>query len=272
MSGRDKRSGQPETDPLEELLAEAGISMEELMAYADGVLALERRPAVREALRTHPDLMQALEIFLFTKGAFVRPYEELLARPVPSKLVDAVRESRQRSLWDVWRRLLSPEPAYRAPVLVVAGLAAILVTAWWVLAHGLSYELVPRDRQGLAAAPALQQMLEGTRRNKVAEIVPRLTVRPTATFYSNLKAWCRQYELRYDNAVLQVAIACRGSDGVWRLRAQTDPRPADPSDAYYPAGRGAELAAERERIMVGGVLSAAAEELRIQGGWQPPGR
>ena len=53
---------------LEEMLAEAGITEMEIMKYADGVLAPERRPLVRAALAKYPELMQLLETFIFTRG------------------------------------------------------------------------------------------------------------------------------------------------------------------------------------------------------------
>jgi anti-sigma factor RsiW len=45
---------------LEELLAMAGITAQEIIAYADGVLGAERRQAVRDALAKYPDLLEVL--------------------------------------------------------------------------------------------------------------------------------------------------------------------------------------------------------------------
>ena len=55
----------------------------EIMEFADGVLAPERRPVVRAALAKYPELMQVLESFLFTRGPLKDVYDEVLNAPIP---------------------------------------------------------------------------------------------------------------------------------------------------------------------------------------------
>ena len=84
---------------LEEMLAEARITEMEIMRYADGVLAPERRPIVRAALAKYPELMQLLESFLFTRGPLVDAYDEVLDAPIPARILN----------------LLQPRPSVRPP-------------------------------------------------------------------------------------------------------------------------------------------------------------
>ena len=51
-----------------------------------------------------------------------------------------------------------------------------------------------------------------------------LSLEPQLTFYSRLKLWCREYGMVYgDNALWVGRVACRGTDGVWRVRDETNP-------------------------------------------------
>ncbi len=62
-----------------------------IMPYADGVLAPDQRPAVRDALARDPELMQRFESFLFTRGPLARAFDAVLAAPIPERLLEAVR-------------------------------------------------------------------------------------------------------------------------------------------------------------------------------------
>ena len=103
---------------LEEMLAEAGITEMEIMRYADGVLAPERRPVVRAALAKYPELMQLLESFLFTRGPLVEAYDEVLDAPIPARIMKLVQPRRRACLLPRLGqcRELAPLPGPRAGV------------------------------------------------------------------------------------------------------------------------------------------------------------
>jgi hypothetical protein len=252
-----------EDDPWEQLLQKAGITMEELMAYADGVLGPDRRADVRSALEHHPELMQLLETFLFTKGAFVRPYDELLAKPVPRRLINAARGRRWPSIRELVRGLYAPNPAFRTAMLAVA-LAAIVLAAW-LLRPPLPGNVVILDESGVVPSQPLQRALEGTPSGRLARVAGHLSIRPKLTFYSKQKCWCRQYDLVWDRKMQASALACRDEDGVWRMRVATGAEPV--VDGSQPAGEGF-LQEARRQIIDGTSLRLAQEEELIGNGWK----
>jgi hypothetical protein len=261
---------------LEEMLAEAGITEMEIMRYADGVLAPEKRPVVRAALARYPELMQLLESFLFTRGPLVEAYDEVLDAPIPARIMKLVQPRREpASFRDLINVASWPRFRVRAPVFAVAALAAVALAAW-LMNYVTRYEFIPPERQGVAAPPALQQALDQTPMRAPALLADGASIVPQLTFYSRLNQWCREFATLYgDRAVWQGRLACRGSDGVWRVRTETDPLPFRP-DAQAPdagtrpageAGMGI-LATARDDLKVGDMLGAAVEADLIRGGWQ----
>lgn len=260
---------------LEEMLAEAGITEMEIMRYADGVLAPERRPIVRAALARYPELMQLLESFLFTRGPLVEAYDEVLDAPVPARIMNLLRPRPEPpSLLDLlgvgsWHRFRP-----RAPVFAVAALAAIALPAW-LMNYVARYDYIPPERQGVAVPPALQQALDTTPMRASARLAHGLSMEPQLTFYSRLKIWCREFGMVYgDNALWQGRLACRGSDGIWRVRNEAAPLPFRP-DAQAPddegrvageAAKGA-MAKARDDLKGEDVLGVDAEADVIKRGW-----
>ena len=80
------------SDTPDEKTPDEPIDDDLIMPYADGVLPPEQRPAVRDALASDPALMQKFESFLFTRGPIARAFDEVLAAPIPERLLAAVRE------------------------------------------------------------------------------------------------------------------------------------------------------------------------------------
>ena len=70
----------------------AEVTDEEIMAYADGVLADERLPAVREELANDPERMKTLEAYLKTKEAMAHALGPILVATVPERLRDTINE------------------------------------------------------------------------------------------------------------------------------------------------------------------------------------
>ncbi len=270
MSGAPEKSPtlekQEPPDPLAPVLAKAGITMEELMAYADGVLAPDRRAAVRAALEGHPDLMQLLETFLFTKGAFVRPFDELLSKPVPRKLVKAARGRGWPSIRELWRGLYPPNPAFRTAVFAVA-LAAV-VLAGWLVSHPPPENVVFLDESGLVPSQLLQRALEETPSGRSTRIAKHLSIRPKLTFYGKQKSWCRQYDLVWDSKLQAGGLACRGEDGVWRVHVGTGALPA--AGDIQPADEQEKILQDARRGIIDGTsLRLSEEEDLIRNGWKP---
>ena len=257
---------------LEETLAEARITEMEIMRYADGVLAPERRPIVRAALATYPELMQLLESFLFTRGPLVDAFDVVLDAPVPARILNVLQPRRQPASFLDWLNPATwPQLRFRTPVFAVAGLAAVALLAW-LMNYAVRYDFIPPDRQGVAAPSTLQQALDATPMGTSVQLVEHLSFEPQLTFYSRLKLWCREFGLTYgNNALWEGRLACRGTDGVWRVLRETGPLPPrpdwQPRDLQPAVGEDA-LATARADLKVGDVLGVEAEADLIKNRWQ----
>jgi hypothetical protein len=261
---------------LEEMLAEAGNTEMEIMRYADGVLAPERRPIVRAALAKYPELMQLLESFLFTRGPLVEAYDEVLDAPVPARIVNLLRPRREPASRLDWLNPASwPRFRFRAPVFAVAALAAVTLVAW-LMNYAARNDFVAPDRQGVAVPSALQRALEATPMRASAPLAnSQLVLEPQLTFYSRLGLWCREFGLVYGDKVWVGRLACRGTDGLWRVLRETNPLNGRPGPQL--ADQEAQLAGEaalgvlataRDDLKVGDMLGAEAEADLIKRAWQ----
>ena len=208
---------------IEELLAEAGIKEMEIMAYADGVLAPERRPVVRAALAKYPELMQLLESFLFTRGPLVEAYDEVLEAPIPEALLRPFQSPPQppaprRGLLSFLKDILfGPSAgAFRRTALALATISAVVLAAW-LLNRPIGYDFARFGERGFVASPSLQRALDTTQRGETTGIAGGLSIRPRATFRTVQGTWCREIDVTFPNGLEATALACRGGDGAWRV-------------------------------------------------------
>jgi hypothetical protein len=96
------------------------------------------------------------------------------------------------------------------------------------------------------------------------------------TFFSQrIGRWCREYVLTYgDNVLSQGQLACRGSDGVWRVRDATDAvvvkDSVAPEERTDVAGKSAlnVLARARDYLEIKDPLGLEKEGQLIANGWQ----
>jgi hypothetical protein len=264
-------TGTPDDIDLDRLLMDAQITEEDLMAYADGVLAPDRRLAVRDALAKYPDLMRLLEIFLFTRGPVPAVFNGVLVESTAEKLLAKLKEAEQLRTGTRWK-FFGLDPAgllplnfkFRAPILVIGAVAAAAVAAWLL---GYAVQFVAPDKQGLAASPSLQRALDATPSGKSASLAELLSVEPKLTFFSRLNTWCREYELVYgDNALRQRRLACRDKDGIWRAVGETNA--ISGKSQYGTADGGDDLERARYDLRVGDVLDVAEEMSVIKKGWK----
>ncbi len=267
------------------MLAEAGITEMEIMEYADGVLAPARRPVVRAALATYPELMQLLESFLFTRGPLKDVYDEVLNAPVPDPPLRLLRPPvppppppRRRGL-DIVRGIFgTPASGYRRTALAFAAISAAVFAAW-LLSRPVGHDLATFGERGFVASPALQRVLDETPMRVSVRIADGLSIVPQLTFSTRRKTWCRELTLSFGDDKQAGALACRGDDGDWRVQTLTPPSRKinpipPPPDKSTIAGDEADefkklLDAARDSIMEGDALSADEEKRVIEDKWRP---
>ena len=273
---------------LEEMLAEAGITEMEIMEYADGVLAAERRPVVRAALAKYPELMQLLETFIFTRGPLKDVYDEVLNAPIPDTLLDIVvppvpppaprRRRGLGTLIDTW----FGSPARTA--FALAAVCAVVLAAWLLLSRPGGYDFATFGDRGFVASPELQRALDTTPMGKSAPIGRGLSVTLQLTFSRQHEIWCREFDVVFGGGRQSRALACRSEDGTWSVAvgagAQTVADTPGPGAAARTSGI---VDAARKGIKdTNDALSKEAEDDLIRDGWKrkpakprdtdPPGR
>ena len=170
----------------------AAVTDEEIMAYADGVLADERLPAVREELANNPERMKTLEAYLKTKEAMAHALGPILVATVPERLRDTIHElaaapAPARGLGALLRSAVGGHlfAKLRVPMLAVAALCLVFLGAWlgdYAMRHANPQperqELVRWEPRGLLAQPPLQRALEGTPSGEETKLSDRLSIKP----------------------------------------------------------------------------------------------
>jgi hypothetical protein len=103
----------------------------------------------------------------------------------------------------------------------------------------------------------------------VVAVAGGLSLKPTLTFRSTAKSWCRQFDLVDPQSAQTTGIACRDG-GIWRVVAQIGTSPAGPSgDKTVPAERQeGVLDSVRTELKEGDVLGRADEEALVSRHWQ----
>ena len=264
---------------LEEMLAEAGITEMEIMEFADGVLAPERRPVVRAALAKYPELMQVLESFLFTRGPLKDVYDEVLNAPIPDPPLRLLRppvppppppRGKLGTLIDT----VFGSPARTA--FALAAMSAVVFAAWLLLSRPVAHDLATFGERGFVASSALQRLLDETPMRTSVRIADGLSIVPQLTFSTRRKTWCRELTLVFGADKQAGALACRGDDGDWRVQILTPAsrRIVPPPDKAAIAGDEADefkklLDAARDSIMDGDALGADEEKRVIEDKWRP---
>jgi surface antigen len=250
-----------------------------IMPFADGVADPEQRAAALAALAKEPAPMDEYESYEFTRagGPMARVFDEVLAAPVPERLLATLQGSAAaptrtggaslpgRPFWERIGDLLRL-PAF-SPALAIPALA-IAAAAGWFASTALHPDLAPLEKRDYVAS-ALQKALEQTPNSHVVKLADGVSLKPTFTF-AGAQSWCRQYELDRETGLQSQGIACRISDGTWRVITATDaepaPTPSKPGQ-IEPAGLVDPLEEVRGTIKRGDVLGSDAVQRLIKDGW-----
>jgi hypothetical protein len=257
------------------------ISDETLMAYADGELQADERRSVRVSLRKDASLIERLESFIPTNGWVARPFDEVLAAPIPERLLSVMRTA---SAPPARRRLLRLDPVggvrFRIPLRQLAAVATLLIgaTIGWLVHSFADPEIILIGTRGLVVPVSLQQALERVPTGSSGKVGGNLILEPMFTFQTAQRVWCRQFAVAHaDSGQRTAGLACRGSDGTWRVQALTAASQKTspiPTDTYVSAGSESKelgdqlLDAARTSIIDGDVLGLDEEKQLMGHKWR----
>ena len=273
-----------------------------LMAFVDGELSGEQQAWVEARLAHDVGLRRRLEPFAVTRATLPLIFEHPLNEPVPQHLMslirDGVRPARgattssstaadmppaqrtsrrpSRTAQDVepnkgfldglfggWS--LTPAFGYAAVLLLGAG-------AGWMGAVSLGAgqgEAVRYENGGLVASRGLLQALD-TVPSGTAQTADGLLITPASSFRSNDGRLCRQYQMVAPGTPTFAGLACRSTDGRWKVTVHTEAATVVTSEV----GSGGQskvvapvLDAAVTGIIAGDSMSDGEEATLIENGW-----
>lgn len=246
-------------------------ALHKAMALADAELRAAEVPGLIQELARSPALVRALQVYVaLGRNRIARLYAAKRDEPVPQWLIDTVMTApmadpagHSRSLRSVGGTVLGwLKDKYGMPGWSLAAGPAVAAA----FAAAFAWLLMPAPSHGDALLAAqLQRAIETTGSGEEARL---LTFRPVITFLSKNETYCRQFEMRAD-AERTAAVACRGSEGQWRILKESPPYPV----GTLPAGSSRE---EVDRYAASQMNGPPIDKDRVKkltaGGWQdgPP--
>ncbi|WP_439542044.1 hypothetical protein [Hyphomicrobium sp.] len=270
------------------------ISDEDLMQFADGELPPAAAEPIAALLAHDAELRRRLDVFLVTRLPVAAVFDDVLAEPVPDRLIAAIMRSapasraapnvpRQTGWIDRLRTLLDGAVAALAPAqfspAFAAGLAAAVLSAgtvgWLAGRASAPAPMIAASETGLVASGALAHALEATPGGKTYT-GDRATIVPVLSFATEADGVCREYRImRTDAGPDYAGLACRTPEGAWRvaLHVGTPKYPlASPDKPYQTAGGPAvaEIDALVATLISGDAFGNEDEAERIHNAWRGP--
>lgn len=251
------------------------LSDETLMAYADGCLDDAMRQRISAALETDPALRQRLEPFIITGPGLAELFSEPLSEPVPARLLRTVLTYEPQVRIGLWDRILQVlQPQHWNPAFAAACASCLVLgasTAWLARAPGNpgNQNPIAVSSGEITAAGVLRTALE-TSPGNTPITAAGTTARPKLTFASQ-DGWCREYDLAMAPGTTFAGVACRRSDGTWRIEAHAPAETASAAASDVSPAAKAEPPASVEgavdRLRTADVLTGAEEQVVIRNGW-----
>lgn len=241
--------------------------IEALMAYVDGELEAGRRAEVEGMLARDPEARAMADRFRQTAALLGSGLDDILAQPVPERLVETVREVPiDTGVVQLRPRKSPPEQAQWPRLAVAASLVLGVGLVTGILLFGDPETPAPVT----AGIDPLQEALEtrpsgSSLRTDAGDLVmPVLTVRAADG------RPCREFE-RETSGIRSSGIACREAAGLWVTQVEVGPSPASvAAGGEYAPASGAEdpLSAALDRLGAGAALPAAAEHDLLESDWR----
>lgn len=270
------------------------LSDETLMAYADGELDAAARSRVEAILARDPESRQRLEIFSSTGEPLKQLYNKPMEEPVPPHLVALVlcgKETVQEPVRHIvetpraggWMAALTNifAPPQWAMVGAFGSLFLVLgISGGWLLHDATQTRgdtmsgLVSLDKGQIFAKGPFKSALETAPSGMPVALETGqsgFSMRAALTFKNRLQNYCRQYDVKTPDSQY-AGIACRGSDGHWRLEINMAAAPRSLSgERTQPAGgKGStEVETAVNSVIEGDALGRDDEENLIRNKWRP---
>jgi surface antigen len=264
------------------------LNDEMLMAYADGELDAEGRKLIEARLAEDPEIGRLLNIFVTTREPLARVFDQPMREPVPERLLQLLAfsepaarpaELKRDSLATRLQNSVSAFFTMSSQIAVAAPVFALVIVAGavWLLSDAGQQQLEPglaRSGQGLVAVGPMRDALEtapsGASIKWDGGSQPQMTMKTVFSFLSRDGAYCRHYGLATGDKRAFAGIACRESDGTWRIAVHTATEAARSAEqgTVPAAGPGQAVADALDRMMDGETLTKEEESNLTRNGWR----
>lgn len=236
------------------------VTPEEIAAFADGELPVEREAAMRDAMAADPELANQVERHRVLAARLSQHYAPVLDEEVPDRLADLLTARSDETVVDFSaarqkqeaqkREALSRRPhwGWIAGPALAASLAIAVILGDSDTGPGTGY-----------AGPQLAAVLDD---QLVAEQSPAAETRVLLSFEDQGGQFCRAY-----SGVSGGGIACRDEEG-WRIERRSEGSEAASTDFRMAGADDGAILAQAQEMAAGPALEAAAEQAARDRGWR----
>ena len=236
------------------------VTPEEIAAFADGELPVEREAAMRDAMAADPELANQVERHRVLAARLSQHYAPVLDEEVPDRLADLLTARSDETVVDFSaarqkqeaqkREALSRRPhwGWIAGPALAASLAIAVILGDSDTGPGAGY-----------AGPQLAAVLDD---QLVAEQSPAAETRVLLSFEDQGGQFCRAY-----SGVSGGGIACRDEEG-WRIERRSEGSEAASTDFRMAGADDGAILAQAQEMAAGPALDAAGEQAARERGWR----
>ncbi len=253
----------------------------ELVALHDGELSGQDASDAKHRHLEDSEARAFLEQLARADKAFADAADEMLDMPVPSRLVDAIRQSEARSQAQP-ESLKEPQPEPQTAEIItfprrrgLVGLAIAAGVAAVIATNTELFQLTGKPALEPAAAGyagLLQDVMESTPSGQVRSSADgTVSILLMVSFRTSAAGYCREFMRSQGDAEFS-GVACRDDAGSWEIVSQERMPSAAFGEDYRVAEGHAEGAELPPTLGQTTELSYAEEQAAIQSGWQNSGR
>lgn len=260
----------------------SGISDEMLMAYVDGELDGNARTAVEAYLASVPEGVERLRVFEATGRGLSSLFDQPMQEPVPQRLLDVVNAPADVVAFDRSKRARQPSTITAWPTALAASLTILAVgaSAYWFASQSesqlkdhLGVEIASSGER-IASRPVASVLDAAASGTTIATTInsQNARIKPVYTFATASSGFCRQFMITAQDATAYGSVACKSTDGRWRIEAYEalDPNRSTAGKIAPASGNAGPKSVEDavDRLIDGDVLGLEAERAVIERGWQ----
>ena len=236
------------------------VTPEEIAAFADGELPVEREAAMRDAMAADPELAKQVERHRALAARLSQHYAPVLDEEVPDRLADLLTARKDETVVDFAAARQKQEAQKRE--------ASSRRPHWgWIagpaLAASLAIAVIMGDSDtGPGTGYAGSQLAAVLDDQLVAEQPPAAETRVLLSFEDQGGQFCRAY-----SGVSGGGIACRDEEG-WRIERRSEGSEAASTDFRMVGADEGAILAEAQEMAAGPALDAAGEQAARERGWR----